>query len=66
MEYLKAMKIFGWEKKEFLIVEDSPVGLEAAQKSGANVCKIENPYDIGKVLIALKEFNGGEKGNESL
>lgn len=56
--YNKAIRILGLDKSEVLIVEDSPVGLEAANKSGANVCQIKNPYDIKKVLEELKKSNG--------
>lgn len=55
--YLKAIQRLGLNKEEILIVEDSPVGLEAARVTGANVCQIENPYDIGKVLKVLEDNN---------
>ena len=55
--YIKAIDRLKLTKSEVLIVEDSPVGLEAANKSGANVCQIKNPYDIRKVLEELKGFN---------
>lgn len=35
--YLKAMKTFGAEPNDCIIFEDSHVGIEAAEKSGANV-----------------------------
>ena len=54
--YLKAIKRIGLEKSEVLIVEDSPVGLEAANKTGAKVCQINNPNDIGKVISFLDNF----------
>ena len=56
--YLKAMKRLGLSKDEILIVEDSPVGLEAAHKSGAHVCEIKDPYEIEKVLEVLEKHNG--------
>lgn len=35
--YLKSMDYFGTDKENTLIFEDSPQGIEAARKSGANV-----------------------------
>lgn len=35
--FIKAMEFFDIEPKETIIFEDSPVGIEAAQRSGANV-----------------------------
>lgn len=55
--YIKAIERLKLDKSEVLIVEDSPVGLEAANKSGANVCQIKDPYDIKKVLDELKRYN---------
>ena len=54
--YLKAMERLGLTKEDVLIVEDSPVGLEAARATGAKVCQIANPYDIEKVLKTLDEL----------
>ncbi len=51
--YLKAIEKTGLDKSEVLIVEDSPIGFEAAYKSGAKVCRIKNPWDIEKVLDYL-------------
>lgn len=51
--YEKAMKRLGLDKSEVMIVEDSPVGIEAAEKSGARVCKIKDPHDIQKVIAEL-------------
>lgn len=54
--YEKAIWIMGLKnikKEEIMIVEDSPVGIEAAEKSGAKVCKIKDPYDIEKVILYL-------------
>jgi len=55
--YIKAIEKIGLDKSEVLIVEDSPVGLEAAYKCGANVCQINNPYEIKKVLEVIDENN---------
>ena len=59
--YLKAMEILSLPKSEVLIVEDSPIGLEAARASGAHVCEIKNPYDIKKVLKYIDEINNNSK-----
>ncbi|HLD97886.1 MAG TPA: HAD family phosphatase [Candidatus Nanoarchaeia archaeon] len=53
--YLKAIKRLNLNKDEVLIVEDSPVGLEAANKSGAKICQVKNPYDIRRVLDFLND-----------
>ncbi len=53
--YTKAMQKFGLQASEVLIIEDSPIGLEAAYQSGAHVCPIKNPYDIKKLMEALHE-----------
>lgn len=44
--YLESMAYFGISPKETLIIEDSPVGLESAYKSCANVMKVDGPQDI--------------------
>jgi HAD superfamily hydrolase (TIGR01509 family) len=53
--YNRAIERLGLDKSEILIVEDSPVGLEAAEKSGAKICKIKNPFDISRVIGYLNE-----------
>lgn len=55
--YIKAIQRLNFEKEEVMIVEDSPVGLEAANKSGALVCQIKDPYDIEKVILFLNSHN---------
>ena len=52
--YVQAIHRLGLLPEEVLIVEDSPVGLEAAYATGAQVCEIQNPRDIGKVLEVLE------------
>ena len=42
--YLKAM--WGFKPDETLIIEDSPVGLEAAYATGARVMKVDSPKDF--------------------
>jgi beta-phosphoglucomutase len=56
--YIKAIRMLclkGIKIEEILIVEDSPRGIEAAEKSGVKVCKIKNPYDIKKVLLEIDD-----------
>jgi beta-phosphoglucomutase len=55
--YLKAMEILEVKPSETLIFEDSPVGLEAAIKSGAHVCEISGPQDltIHKIQEIIRE-----------
>ena len=55
--YLKAIKMFNLSKDEILIVEDSPVGIEAAKASGAKLCIVKDPYDLKKVLMELNKYN---------
>ena len=55
--YLKAMQLLQFSKEEILIVEDSPVGIQAAQAAGGILCKVANPYDLNKVINMLDELN---------
>lgn len=41
--YLAAMKHFGLNPDEVLIVEDSPIGIEAGRSAGAFVCALRQP-----------------------
>lgn len=41
--YLKCIQYFKYSPKDIIIVEDSFNGLEAANKTGANVIQVENP-----------------------
>lgn len=52
--YWKAMSTLSVLPDETLIVEDSPPGLLAAQRSGAHVLRVENPYewDLNDILNA--------------
>ncbi len=54
--YWKAMSMMGVLPEETLIVEDSPPGLLAAERSRANYIRVDNPYDVTrkKVLSNLK------------
>jgi HAD superfamily hydrolase (TIGR01509 family) len=55
--YIKGIERLGLPKDEVLIVEDSPVGIEAAKASGANLCIVKDPYDIHKVIVELNKYN---------
>ncbi|NVM34348.1 MAG: HAD-IA family hydrolase [Candidatus Lokiarchaeota archaeon] len=44
--YWDAMSILGFTPEQTLIVEDSPNGLLAAQRSGANVVRVKNVQDL--------------------
>ena len=43
--YWKAMSMMGVLPEETIIIEDSPAGLLAAQRSRANYIRVDNPYD---------------------
>lgn len=49
--YWKAMSIAGVLPDETIVIEDSPVGLTAAQRSGANVIRVNSPDEVNKDLI---------------
>jgi beta-phosphoglucomutase-like phosphatase (HAD superfamily)/dTDP-glucose pyrophosphorylase len=49
--YWKAMSIAGVLPEETIIIEDSPVGLTAAQRSGANVIRVNSPEEVNEDLI---------------
>ena len=55
--YWKAMSILGILPEDALIVEDSPVGLAGAEKSGAGVCRVKNTDDVTFVKLQDKIFN---------
>lgn len=44
--YLKAMNHFGFEDEEFLIVEDSDKGYQAASASGAHIMRVTNATEV--------------------
>ena len=44
--YLFLMKKFNFDQNDTFIVEDSPKGIEAATKSGANVIKVRNSDEV--------------------
>jgi HAD superfamily hydrolase (TIGR01509 family) len=49
--YWKAMSMMGVLPEETLIVEDSPPGLLAAQRSRANYIRVSNPHDVTRDKI---------------
>src|SRR6056300_1219112 len=49
--YWKAMSMMGCLPEETLIVEDSPPGLLAAQRSRANYVRVNNPLDVTRKKI---------------
>jgi HAD superfamily hydrolase (TIGR01509 family) len=53
--YWNAMSYFGALPENTLIIEDSPTGLKAAYKSGANVLRVKNPkdFDFDKIIEAF-------------
>jgi len=55
--YLKAMKLFGFSKKETMIVEDAPAGIQAAMAAGGVLCQVKDPYDLHKVIKTLDKLN---------
>ncbi len=54
--YWKAMSVMGVLPEETMIIEDSPPGLLAAQRSRANYIRVDNPYDVtrDKIFSNLK------------
>ena len=44
--YWRAMMFFAKNPEETLIVEDSPHGLLAAQRSGANILRVKDPSEL--------------------
>jgi beta-phosphoglucomutase-like phosphatase (HAD superfamily) len=58
--YLQLMAHFGVRPHETLIVEDSPVGLEAAFKTGAHVLTVTGPGDVtfSRVREAIEKAGG--------
>lgn len=55
--YWKAMSTLGFLPDETLIVEDSPVGILAAQRSGASVMRVKSPQEVEPHNILRKIGN---------
>ena len=53
--YWKAMSSLNFLPEQTLIVEDSPIGLLAAERSNCNVLRVKNPNDLNleKILTSL-------------
>lgn len=62
--YWKAMSKFGVLPEETLIIEDSPVGLLAAHRSGARVLRVKNPSEVTLENIYNKLQMKEEKKNK--
>lgn len=58
--YWKAMSMMGMLPDETLIVEDSPPGLLAADRSGASVLRVNSPndLDLNKIFSKLNNVKG--------
>lgn len=58
----EAMRLFGAAPSETVIVEDSEVGIESAQASGAHVYKVESPQEVqsGDILNFIAEVQSAE------
>jgi HAD superfamily hydrolase (TIGR01509 family) len=58
--YWKAMSMMGVLPDETLIVEDSPPGLLAADRSGASILRVNSPndLDLDKIFSKLKNVKG--------
>jgi HAD superfamily hydrolase (TIGR01509 family) len=56
--YLKAIEMLGVSSKDTLIVEDSEVGRQAAQLSGAHVVKVKDPSEVNyyRISTAIKRI----------
>ena len=52
--YWKAMSMMDVLPEQTLIVEDSPTGLLAANRSGANILRVDNPNDLTEEKINSK------------
>jgi HAD superfamily hydrolase (TIGR01509 family) len=61
--YWKAMSEFGLCPEDTLIVEDSPYGLLAAQRSGASAMRVKNPKDLTLEKIQNFLYNNPNKMN---
>mgnify|MGYP001562876447 CR=1 FL=1 len=60
--FLQCMVIAEVEPREVLIIEDSPVGLMAASKSGAYVMKVDTPfsYSLEDILLKIEQAEHSE------
>jgi len=61
--YWKAMSTLGTNPFETLIVEDSPVGILAAHRSGARVLRVKSPSDV--TIEKIKSANNSSKLNDT-
>jgi len=61
--YWKAMSLLGVLPEDTLIVEDSPVGLMGAEKSGASICRVKDTSDVTITKIQSKLLNNMNNNN---
>jgi HAD superfamily hydrolase (TIGR01509 family) len=69
--YWKTISYFGFLPEETLIIEDSPFGLLAANRSKSNIMRVESPSDvtinnINKHINTLKMENNPKWKNDKL
>jgi HAD superfamily hydrolase (TIGR01509 family) len=55
--YWKAMSMLSINPEDTLIIEDSPTGLAAAERSGATVCRVKGPSEVTISKIESKIYN---------
>jgi HAD superfamily hydrolase (TIGR01509 family) len=60
--YWKAMSMMTVLPEETLIVEDSPPGLLAAERSRANYIRVDNPYDVTREKV-FSNLKGSKMAN---
>ena len=53
--YYECMKECGAEPQTTCIVEDSPVGIEGAERTGARVIRVAGPAEVVQVVRTLME-----------
>lgn len=60
--YWKAMSKLNSIPSNTLIVEDSPAGLLAAKRSGANICRVKNSLDLTLISLydTIKKYHNKE------
>jgi HAD superfamily hydrolase (TIGR01509 family) len=55
--YWKAMSMLNVNPEDTLIIEDSPTGLAAAERSGAAVCRVKNSSEVTLSKIETKLYD---------
>jgi len=54
--YISTLKYFNIDSDDTLIIEDSPKGVTAAERSGCNVIIVKNPDEVSISLFAKREL----------